>query len=167
MLKNNILRKFVLLSLGANIGNKEKQIESAIGYIRSMKLLDSVDISPYYSTEPVGYTEQDWFLNIVLSGYTEMDVYYFMEKLSLIEKMVGRTEREKWHEREIDIDILFYGDEIISRSDLTVPHPRMHERRFVLVPANDIAPNAIHPSMKKTINQLLHQCEDTSLVTSF
>ena len=153
---------FILLSLGANLGSRRKTIEAAIKTLVSSKLITDVRTASYYETEPVGFLEQPWFLNTAISGFTKLPLNRLMEICKTTEKELGRTKGERWHEREIDIDILLYGDKIIKKEKVEVPHPRMHERKFVLVPAAEIAGNALHPSFNLTINQLLFGCKDTS-----
>ena len=158
---------FTLLSIGANIGERLENIEKAIEYISSSGIFSGIKSSSIYETEPVGYLNQPWFLNTVVSGSTKIPADLLMGIIKNIEEVIGRTQREKWHEREIDIDILLYGNEIYKSDNLTIPHPRMHERRFVLVPAAEIAGEIVHPEISKSINQLLEDCEDKSEVRNY
>lgn len=132
--------------------------------IRERNLISSVNLSSFYETEPVGYEEQPWFINSAMAGYTDLDEYGLIGGLKEIERNLGRKERDRWHEREIDIDILIYGNSIIDNSGLILPHPRMHERRFVLMPAAEIAGDFIHPVFGLSINEMLNKCKDTSIV---
>jgi len=141
---------FTLLSIGANIGERFENIEKAIEYLSSSGVLTDIKSSSIYETEPVGYRNQPWFLNAVVSGYTTIPADLLMGIIKNIEEIIGRKKREKWHEREIDIDILLYGKLIYKDNNITIPHPRMHERRIV------------HPQSGKTINQLLNDCKDKS-----
>ncbi len=108
-----------------------------------------------------------WFLNIAVTGYTSMGIETLLEKCKNIEQLLGRIPRERWHEREIDIDVLLYGNVCFKTKDVTIPHPRMHERRFVLIPAAEIAGKAVHPKLNKTINKLLDDCKDKARVNFY
>lgn len=129
-----------------------------------MSLINILRVSSFYETEPVGYNSQPWFINIAISGYTELDRFSLFDQLKNIEYLLGRKTRERWHEREIDIDILILGELIQDNPELTLPHPRMQERRFVLAPAAEIAGNHIHPVLKLSINEILKMCKDRSIV---
>jgi 2-amino-4-hydroxy-6-hydroxymethyldihydropteridine diphosphokinase len=157
-------KTFVLLSLGANLGSKRESIENAVEYLKSGGIISEAKISSYYNTEPVGFKEQPDFLNIAVSGYTVLPLNDLIEACKSIEYYIGRHKRQLWHEREIDVDILLYGDRTVENPNITVPHPKMHQRRFVLLPASEIASEAIHPKLKRTVNQLLKDCKDYSEV---
>ena len=120
-----------------------------------------------YESEPWGFDSQTWFLNIALRGDTSLDPKALLKELLLIEKELGRIRipgSTGYESREIDIDIVFYSDFIIDTPDLVVPHPRMAQRLFVLVPLCEIAPAFIHPVLGKSIRLLLSECDDTSRV---
>lgn len=157
-------KNFVLLSVGANVGDKRSTILRAYEIIKESGILENVTLSSFYETEPVGFKDQPWFLNAAISGYTDINNTDLISMLKSIEYALGRKPRERWHEREIDLDILLYGNNKIESKPLTVPHPRMHQRRFVLLPASEIAGNAIHPIFGLSINSLLENCEDKSEV---
>jgi 2-amino-4-hydroxy-6-hydroxymethyldihydropteridine diphosphokinase len=158
------MKKFVLLSLGANLGNREDNITSAFDFLRESGILTDAHISSMYETEPVGYTDQPWFVNAVVSGNTTLSAEQLLIVCKSLEYLMGRRHRQRWHEREMDIDILIYGSRIFSSRPLTVPHPRMHERRFVMEPAAEVAPAAIHPRLHRTMHELLDSCTDNSVV---
>ena len=125
-------------------------------------LLKDVIMSSFYETEPVGYLEQPWFINSVASAKTDLDPNSLFEICRKTENQFGRILREQWHERELDIDILLYGNEQIWTNKLEIPHPRMNQRRFVLVPAAEIAGDWINPNTGLTIKQMLAICPDES-----
>jgi 2-amino-4-hydroxy-6-hydroxymethyldihydropteridine diphosphokinase len=103
----------------------------------------------------VGKTDQDWFVNGVVSLETSMDPRELLDFLLSIERKMGRVREAKWGPRTIDLDILFYGNQILKETDLQVPHPRLHERRFVLIPLKDVAPDLVHPVLGKTVSEIL------------
>lgn len=156
-----------LLSIGANLGNREKSIREAVKLLNNVEELTISKISSLYETEPVGVTEQPWFLNLALIGKTSLGLNVAIQLCKSIEYLLGRQTREKWTEREIDIDIVFFGDTIIDSEKLSVPHPRMQERLFVLIPADEIASDFVHPVLNKTIRQLLNNCPDKSVVRRY
>lgn len=155
----------VVLSLGSNIEPRLRHILFAVELLRP--ILTNIKVSRFYQTEPVGYTEQDPFINIAVAGNYNASPFELVEELQLVEQEIGRTAREKWHEREIDIDIILFGSEIIHTPMLTIPHSRFRERRFVLQPCCDVAPNATDPSTHKTLAELLAECSDTAAVEIF
>jgi 2-amino-4-hydroxy-6-hydroxymethyldihydropteridine diphosphokinase len=154
------------LLLGSNMGNREAflskaltEIDATIGKISKK--------SKIYQTEPWGEKEQEDFLNIAVEVETKLKPKKILEKIHEIEKLLDREETYKWGPREIDIDILFYGEEMISEVDLTIPHPFIHERKFTLIPLAEIAPELYHPIMGANIMDLLLECEDQSEVLEF
>lgn len=153
----------ILLSLGSNIGDKKSYLTTAIDYI-SETLVRVDKISSIYSSEPVGYKDQDWFYNLCVLGKTSYPPEELILKLKEIESEIGRKSRQRWHQREIDIDIIFYGNKIISTDDLNIPHPEMSKRKFVLLPAQEIAPTWEHPELNKTVSELLENTSDNSLI---
>lgn len=162
--KINLVYKPVLLSLGSNIGDKQQYLELAIESIVLNSTFHNVQVSSVYETEPVGFTEQDSFLNIALCMWTLLTPLEVFRIIKDIEKKLGRTKRQQWREREIDIDIILFGDEIIETDILTIPHSAMHNRKFVLAPSVEIAPHLVHPMVKKTIQELYEECSDVSSV---
>jgi len=143
------------ISLGSNLGNREKNIQSAIKLISCTPSITIVNLSPIYETEPVGFKEQNWFLNAVIELETTLLPQKLLVVLKEIEAKLGKKIERKWGPRTIDLDILLYDDIILDLPDLQIPHKLMHERRFVLVPLAQLSPNLIHPVLKKTMKELL------------
>jgi 2-amino-4-hydroxy-6-hydroxymethyldihydropteridine diphosphokinase len=145
----------VFIGLGSNMGNREELLKKALERIK--KLMPIQTVSSVYETEPVGYEAQDWFLNMVIQGTTRLFPELLLERLQTIETGLGRQRDIANGPRTIDLDILFYGDAVISNGQLTVPHPRLHERGFVLEPLAEIAAGFVHPVLHTSIATLLAQ----------
>jgi 2-amino-4-hydroxy-6-hydroxymethyldihydropteridine diphosphokinase len=154
------------LLLGSNMGNREAFLSKALTEIDT-KIGKISKKSKIYQTEPWGEKEQEDFLNIAVEVETKLKPKKILEKIHEIEKLLDREETYKWGPREIDIDILLYGEEMISEVDLTIPHPFIHERKFTLIPLAEIAPELYHPIMGANIMDLLLECEDQSEVLEF
>ena len=152
-------------SLGSNLGRRESQIHKAITALRDNGL-DVVRCSSLYETEPVGIENQPYFLNLVLAAKTSLDVHKLLAICKQIEQTLDRKEcQRRFGPRTIDIDILLYKGLVIAEPSLSVPHPRMNKRRFVLVPLVEIAPMVQDPREKKTYKEILAQVNNTRRVT--
>jgi 2-amino-4-hydroxy-6-hydroxymethyldihydropteridine diphosphokinase len=147
------------LLLGSNMGNSQKQLQEAIRQIRK-DIGEVTRRSALYQTAAWGDTHQPDFLNQVIVISTPMTAAQTMQAILLIEKRMGRIRTRKNAPRIIDIDILFFNKEVIEEPDLLVPHPQLSNRRFVLIPLNELSANFIHPVLKKTIHYLLRVCPD-------
>lgn len=151
--------EIVYLGLGSNLGNREQYIQDAVAYIKDMPNVKDVTLSEIIETEPVGGPPQNNFLNAVLKLLYKGTPEELLDSIHIIETKLGRERKEKWGPRTIDIDILFFGDKIINKPNLTIPHPLLNKRRFVLVPFIQIDPDFVHPVYKKSIKKLLEELE--------
>jgi len=153
----------VFLGLGSNLGDREAALEGALlrlaaGGFRVTRR------SSLWLTEPVGGPPQGWFLNAVAQGETALRPEALLEACLATERELGRVRAERNGPRTIDVDILFFGDERRSSPGLVIPHPRLHERRFVLAPLAEIAPDLVHPTLGLTVRELVARCPDPSVV---
>jgi 2-amino-4-hydroxy-6-hydroxymethyldihydropteridine diphosphokinase len=153
----------IYLALGTNIGNREKNLREAIRLL-SESGVDIIKTSSIYETEPVDYLDQPWFLNAVLEAQTELPAAQLLATLRNIESQMGSKKPFAKGPRLIDLDILLYGNETIDSPELQVPHPRMLQRNFVLVPLAEIAPRLRHPVWPATVSELLAHSPDHSVV---
>lgn len=153
-----------VLSLGANLGNRAATLHAAIAMMQETMIVTNVVVSPLYETEPVGYSKQPPFLNCAVRGDCVLSPDDLAHALRNVEQYYGRQSRPRWHERELDIDIILLGNTIVAFEHLYIPHPRMNQRRFVLQPVTDIASSMRHPILGKTMEQLLEECTDTHAV---
>jgi 2-amino-4-hydroxy-6-hydroxymethyldihydropteridine diphosphokinase len=143
------------LSLGSNMGDREDHLNRAITELSSLGTVKN--ISSFYETDPVEFVEQPVFLNCAVALQTDLSPMELIGQILNIEHSLGRQRIQKKGPRSIDIDILLFGDRVIESADLTIPHPAMALRRFVLLPLTEIAPDACHPVLNKTARELLEE----------
>lgn len=145
------------IGIGSNMGNKEDNIKEAIALINNSKDCKVLKTSSFYTTKPVGYLEQDDFLNCAIEIKTTLTPIKLVRFLLMIEKELKRERIVRWGPRTIDLDVLLYDNIVSSDEEIIIPHPRMHERYFVLKPLNEIAPYALHPLLNKRIFQIYNE----------
>ncbi len=146
------MKKSVYLSLGSNVGDRRANLDTAVEKLRALGTVAA--ISSLYETEPVEVRQQGWFLNCVVKLETEAMPRQLLKRVLDIEQSMGRRRTQAKGPRNIDIDILLFGSSVVEAKGLTIPHPAMHERRFVLEPLAEIAPEVRHPALKKTAREL-------------
>jgi 2-amino-4-hydroxy-6-hydroxymethyldihydropteridine diphosphokinase len=149
----------VYIAIGSNLGDKLSNCRKGIELLEKSGIT-IVTCSHFYKTEPVDYADQDWFINAAVKAETDFAPLQLLKALKSIEKEVGRVETVRFGPRILDMDIIFYDDVIMDDSGLTIPHPRMHKRRFVLTPICDIDADIVHPALKQTMAELLKQSGD-------
>jgi 2-amino-4-hydroxy-6-hydroxymethyldihydropteridine diphosphokinase len=154
--------KIAYLSLGSNVGDREAQLRDA--QVRLSTAGRVIALSYFYETEPVEFTQQPLFLNCAVAIETNATPQQLMSAILRIEEEMGRRRVQRKGPRSIDIDILLFGDAIMESNELTIPHPAMHQRRFVLEPLAEIAPEVLHPVFTKTIRELLDQLPEGQAV---
>jgi 2-amino-4-hydroxy-6-hydroxymethyldihydropteridine diphosphokinase len=161
------MKKNAFLSLGSNLGDRAANLDAAIAALGSLG--EILKVSSFYETAPVDVTHQPWFLNCVVGLETEKMPKQLLSSVLKIERQLGRNRAKEQNKgpRTIDLDILLFGNSIIDSKELTVPHPAMHLRRFVLEPFAEIAPEIIHPVLKQTVRQLLNALPPGQAVRKF
>lgn len=152
----------IYLGLGSNVGDRLSNIKKALRMLESQ--VDVQSVSSVYETEPWGLKDQPWFLNVVCAAETEMAPEELLGFLKDVEQRMGRQETVRYGPRRIDIDILLYNAHVIRRPELTIPHPRLAERAFVLVPLAEIAPSLEHPETGRTVKEMLAGLHDAEAV---
>jgi len=149
----------VYLGLGSNLGNRQDNLDRALDFLSQRLRVEK--ISSVYETEPVGNINQPRFLNLVCQAYTRLAPLELLTLAKSIESKLGRTSNKPNTPRPIDIDILFYGEQVIETPELVIPHPRLIERAFVLIPLAEITPDLVHPVSGKTVKELLEAIRET------
>ncbi len=152
----------VYLCLGSNMGDRFNVIQSAVNLFSLSDSTNIIRTSALYETEPWGYKNQNWFLNIIIEIKTSLSPEELLGKCQEIENLLGRdrTHEVRWGERAIDIDIIFYDKQIINTEKLTIPHKHMHKRAFVLVPLLELIPDFVHPVSGKSVSALYDELEE-------
>ena len=145
----------VYIGIGSNLGNSRDNCAKAIERIGMLPGCELLKVSGFYLTEPVGVKDQGWYINAVSAANTIMSAHDLMRSLLKIENDMGRVRRGHWESRIIDLDLLLYGMKIINDELLTVPHPVMHKRRFVMAPMAELAPDLVHVTIGKKMSELL------------
>jgi 2-amino-4-hydroxy-6-hydroxymethyldihydropteridine diphosphokinase len=148
------------LSLGSNLGNRLEFLRKAIQLLHEHPQIRVVDVSSVYETEPVGYIEQDRFLNMAVKIETTLSPEQLLDTCLEIEKSLGRVREVKWGPRTIDLDILLYNDDNRKTEKLIVPHPRLQDRAFVLIPLLEIDRSLQHPTLQQPLQQMLDELQD-------
>jgi 2-amino-4-hydroxy-6-hydroxymethyldihydropteridine diphosphokinase len=159
--------KNIFLGIGSNLGEREENLYRAISFIT--ELVGPTDVvSSIYETEPWGFRSDDLFLNMVAKVESQLSPHELLEAIMLIERKMGRERGlDRYSSRIIDIDILLMDNHLVNETDLVIPHPRMHQRKFVLLPLYEISEELYHPVLKKSVKTLLEECEDESMIRKY
>ena len=159
-MRNHLITIFI--GIGSNLGEREANLKHAIALLEETPGLEVRKVSSFLDNPAVGGAEDaPPCLNAAIEAVTHLSAHALMKRFLEIEQQMGRERREKWEPRLIDLDLLMYGDQIISSDNLIVPHPLMHERKFVLQPLAEIAPQAIHPTLQMSVSGLLEGLKGT------
>ncbi|WP_214070232.1 2-amino-4-hydroxy-6-hydroxymethyldihydropteridine diphosphokinase [Mucilaginibacter sp. dw_454] len=153
----------VFLLLGSNMGDRKEYLQQAVLHI-SFDVSPDMRISSVYETQSWGKVDEPDYLNMVVEVKTDLSAQTILDKILSIEQVMGRKREEKWGSRTIDIDILYYNNDIIDTPGLSIPHPQLQNRAFTLAPLVELAPNFIHPVLKKTNLQLKKDLKDNLIV---
>lgn len=160
----------VFLGLGSNLGDRVGFVQQATSLLTNEENIKLVSTSSFYETEPWNFKTENWFVNAVICISTSLYPYQLLKVCNRIESQLGRNREDEagYNDRTIDIDILFYDDKVIDENEngvkLTIPHPRIHQRAFMLVPMLEIAPSFVHPVLKKSISDIYDEIDDPETV---
>lgn len=157
----------VFLGLGSNVGDRLKYIENATERIGKLEGVAIVKKASVYETEPWGVKDQEYYLNTAIEVDSDLSANDIHKAIKNIEEELGRETREKWTSREIDIDLLFYGNEVIDSENLKIPHREIENRKFVLIPLAELDQDIIHPILNKPVSVLLRETGDTLEVLKY
>ena len=161
---SNERNRDAFIGFGSNLGDPVSNIEKALRMLTDGPDVSIGRVSSLYRTAPVGVEDQDWFVNGVARIRTVLEPLDLLDRLLSVEKILGRVRTLRWGPRTVDLDILLYKQTVLDIEKLQIPHPRMHERRFVLVPLCEIAPDVMHPVFRKTMLQLSEEIKDDKAV---
>ena len=154
----------VYLGLGSNLGDRISNLKRAVEGLEKTGEISLLSSSSYYETKPAGFEAQPKFINMAIKIETSLHPVKLLDTVKKIEKEIGRAESFRWGPRNIDIDILLYGDETVKEPELEIPHPRMEERAFVLVPLSEIGGDAKHPLTSETVEEMRAKLQDTNSI---
>jgi 2-amino-4-hydroxy-6-hydroxymethyldihydropteridine diphosphokinase len=156
----------IYLQLGSNLGDRKLLLDSAVSLINT-KIGRVLRSSKIYESDAWGVSRQPKYLNQILEVHSNIGCEFILKDIHSIESQLGRVRGKKWQERLIDIDVIFFNDLIIEKTDLYIPHKYMHKRRFVLEPLNELIADYIHPKYNKSIERLLNECTDKKIVREY
>lgn len=160
------MSKTVYIGVGSNLGDKLGNCLKAIERVDNISGCRLTGQSDFFRTEPVGVEGHDWYVNGVISIQADIPAHQVLNSLLAIEAGLGRERKKKWDPRTIDLDVLLFGQDIIDENDLTIPHPLMQSRKFVLVPMVQLSPDLVHPTLGKTMSDLLENLREEDQVVS-
>lgn len=158
------MTRHIYIGLGSNVGDRFGYLDSAVKELSELSSTKVVRMSSVYETEPYGNKDQPEFLNMAVELESSLEPDGLLAGLKSIEAKLGRLRTERWGPREIDLDLLYFGKQVVNQKKLQVPHPEVERRRFVLVPLNEIAHSFIDTVRGKGISELLAECTDTGVV---